>query len=151
MSADRQKATWSSAHSGKGAILERERKARGIVLTIIAAHPAEFERDGRRDSKQGGKPMHSSMYGKIAKAKQYSQEPDRLQFTRFEASFRGENDSHIVKLDETGWHCTCNFFADWSTCAHTMAAERLLGQFIPSEMRQGEPLAVHLSSSVARP
>jgi hypothetical protein len=95
--------------------------------------------------------MHSSMYGKIAKAKQYSQEPDRLQFTRFEASFRGENDSHIVKLDETGWHCTCNFFADWSTCAHTMAAERLLGQFIPSEMRQGEPLAVNLSSTVARP
>ena len=95
--------------------------------------------------------MHSSMYGKIAKAKQYSQEPDRLQFTQFEASFRGENDSHTVKLDDTGWHCTCNFFADWSTCAHTMAAERMLGQFIPSEMRQGEPLAINLSSSVARP
>jgi hypothetical protein len=95
--------------------------------------------------------MHSSMYGKIAKAKQYSQEPDRLQFTQFEASFRGENDSHIVKLDAAGWHCTCNFFADWNTCAHTMAAERLLGHFIPSEMRQGEPLAVNLSSSVARP
>jgi hypothetical protein len=94
--------------------------------------------------------MHSSMYGKIAKAKQYSQEPDRLQFTQFEASFRGENDSHTVKLDATGWHCTCNFFADWNTCAHTMAAERLLGQFIPNEMRQGEPLAVNLSSSVAR-
>jgi hypothetical protein len=94
--------------------------------------------------------MHSSMYGKIAKAKQYSQEPERLQFTHFEAAFRGENDSHTVSLDANGWHCTCNFFADWGTCAHTMATERLLGQFIPGEMRQGEPLAVNLSSSVAR-
>src|SRR5262245_50468599 len=97
-----------------------------------------------------GKPMHSSMYGKIAKAKQYSQEPDRLQFTQFEASFRGENDSHTVKLDDTGWHCTCNFFADWSTCAHTMAAERLLGQFIPRGRRRRQPLGVSRSRSGPR-
>ena len=35
--------------------------------------------------------MYSSMIGKIAKAKQYAQEPDRIQLTQFEASFRGEN------------------------------------------------------------
>ena len=32
--------------------------------------------------------MYSSMIGKIAKAKQYAQELDRIQFSQFEASFR---------------------------------------------------------------
>ena len=56
--------------------------------------------------------MHSSMIGKIAKAKQYAQEPDRMQFTAFEATFRGENDTHTISFKDGGWHCTCLFFAD---------------------------------------
>lgn len=86
--------------------------------------------------------MHSSMIGKIAKAKQYAQEPERLQFTSFEAEFKGENDIHSVRLTTGSWHCTCHFFADWGACAHTLATERILGQMIPAEQRQGEPLAV---------
>jgi len=85
--------------------------------------------------------MHSSLYGKIAKAKQYAQEPDRIQFAHFEANFRGENDSHTVALRDGAWHCTCKFFADWGTCCHTMATERILGRMIPTEQRQGEPLS----------
>jgi hypothetical protein len=84
--------------------------------------------------------MHSSLYGKIAKAKQYAQEPDRIQFANFEASFRGENDSHTVSLRQGEWHCTCDFFGHWGTCCHTMATERVLGRLIPAEQRQGEPL-----------
>lgn len=84
--------------------------------------------------------MQSSLYGKIAKAKQYAQEPERLQFTAFEANFRGENDIHQVSLREGQWYCTCGFFADWGTCCHTMATERIVGQMIPAEYRQGEPL-----------
>lgn len=90
--------------------------------------------------------MHSSLYGKIAKAKQYAQEPDRIQFNNFEATFRGENDSHTVALRDGEWHCTCKFFADWGTCCHTMATERVLGRMIPSEQRQGEPLTATYSA-----
>lgn len=87
--------------------------------------------------------MHSSMIGKIAKAKIYAQEPDRMQFNSFEATFRGENDTHTVSVNDGAWHCTCRFFGDWGTCCHTMAAERILGQMIPPEQRQGEPLNLH--------
>ena len=84
--------------------------------------------------------MHSSMIGKIAKAKQYAQEPDRIQFTRFEASFRGENDTHTLSFDQGQWNCSCHFFGEWGTCCHTMAAERVLGLSIPPAHRQGEPI-----------
>lgn len=84
--------------------------------------------------------MHSSMIGKIAKAKQYAAEPDRIQFTQFSATFRGENDTHTTSFTEGKWHCDCNFFADYGTCSHTMAVERVLGVTIPAEYRQGAPL-----------
>lgn len=83
--------------------------------------------------------MHSSMIGKIAKAKEYAQTPERLQFTRFEATFRGENDTHQVSFDQGTWTCTCHFFSDWGICCHTMAAERVLGITVPAHQRQGMP------------
>lgn len=86
--------------------------------------------------------MHSSMIGKIAKAKQYAQEPERIQFMHFAATFRGENDSHTTSFADGKWHCDCNFFGDWGTCCHTMAIERILGVMIPAESRQGEPLRI---------
>ncbi|MGZ3664315.1 MAG: hypothetical protein ACXVDA_07470 [Ktedonobacterales bacterium] len=82
------------------------------------------------------------MIGKIAKAKQYAQEPERIQFKSFEASFRGENDTHTTTFDSGTWHCSCNFFSEWGTCCHTMAVERVLGVMIPAEQRQGEPLSL---------
>lgn len=87
--------------------------------------------------------MNSSMIGKIAKAKQYSQEPERIQFTQFAATFRGENDTHIISFNDGNWHCTCHFFSDWGACCHTMAGERVFGVMVPAEQRQGEPL--HMS------
>lgn len=84
--------------------------------------------------------MHSSMIGKIAKAKQYAEEPERIQLTRFEATFRGENDTHTVSFDQGQWKCTCRFFQDWDICSHTMAAERVLGITIPGHQRQGMPI-----------
>ena len=69
----------------------------------------------------------SSMIGKIAKAKQYAQEPERIQFSHFEASFKGENDTHTINYDHGAWSCDCHFFADHGACCHTMAAERVLG------------------------
>ena len=91
-------------------------------------------------------PMHSSMIGKIAKAKQYSQEPERIQISQFAATFRGENDSHTTSLEGGKWHCTCGFFADWGTCCHTMAIERVLGVMVPADQRQGEPFNLSVRS-----
>ena len=85
--------------------------------------------------------MYSSMIGKIAKAKQYAQEPDRIQLSQFEASFRGENDTHTISFHEGVWSCDCNFFANHGTCSHTLAAERVFGVSIPHDHRQGEPLS----------
>ncbi|HEY7782100.1 MAG TPA: hypothetical protein VIC85_18060 [Ktedonobacterales bacterium] len=93
--------------------------------------------------------MHSSMIGKIAKAKQYAQEPERIQMTRFEAAFRGENDTHTTTFDSGKWHCTCRFFADWGTCCHTMAIERVLGVTIPATYRQGAPIGTFGVSTFA--
>ncbi len=74
----------------------------------------------------------SSMIGKIAKAKQYAMEPERIQFSQFEASFKGENDTHTIHYDHGAWSCDCHFFADHGACSHTMAAERVLGSSIHS-------------------
>ena len=78
--------------------------------------------------------MNSSLIGKIEKAKRYAQERDRIHVERLEVDFRGENDSHQVRLEGGAWHCTCDFFAGWGTCAHTMALERVLEGMLPEEI-----------------
>lgn len=75
--------------------------------------------------------MHSSLIGKVQKAKQYAQEPDRITFTQMKLNFRGDNGDHVVSLVDGHWHCTCNFFAGWGLCSHTMAMERILGDMVP--------------------
>lgn len=69
----------------------------------------------------------SSMISKIAKARQYAQEPERIQFSQFEASFQGENDTHTIHYNHGAWSCDCHFFTEHGDCSHTMAAERVLG------------------------
>ncbi|HZU67040.1 MAG TPA: hypothetical protein VFA09_07150 [Ktedonobacteraceae bacterium] len=86
--------------------------------------------------------MNSSMISKIAKAKRYAEEPERIQFTRFEAEFRGENDVHTTTYDNGEWHCTCRFFQDWGDCSHTMAMQRVLGVTIPAAHRHGIPTGI---------
>ena len=86
--------------------------------------------------------MNSSMINKIAKAKRYAEEPERIQFTRFEATFRGENDVHTTTYDNGEWNCTCRFFHDWGDCSHTMAMQRVLGVTIPAAYRHGIPAGI---------
>ncbi len=75
--------------------------------------------------------MQSSLIGKIEKARRYAQEPDRVSFVSFKTTFRGENDNHVVEFADGRWHCTCNFFAGWGICSHTMALQRILGEMLP--------------------
>lgn len=77
--------------------------------------------------------MHSSLISKIQKANLYAREPDRVRFSRFTASFRGEHDSYEVSYDGSTWECTCNFFPSWKTCSHVMALQKLIGTMLPKE------------------
>ncbi len=86
--------------------------------------------------------MNSSMISKIAKARRYAEEPERVQFTHFEATFRGENDVHTTTYNDGEWDCTCHAFEDWGDCCHTMAMQRILGVTIPAMHRQGVPAGI---------
>ena len=78
--------------------------------------------------------MHSSIIGKIEKAKRYAQERDRVTFREFMVQFRGENDTHTIGYKEGKWNCSCNFFSHWSVCGHTMALQKMLAEMIPTEV-----------------
>jgi hypothetical protein len=76
--------------------------------------------------------MNSGLIGKIDKAKKYAQERHRMHVSSLQVDFRGENDTHQVALEGDNWRCSCDFFAGWGACAHTMALERILDGMIPA-------------------
>ncbi len=78
--------------------------------------------------------MNSSVIGKIEKAKRYAQERDRIKFSSLNIRFHGENADHSVELCGNKWRCTCDFFAGYGACAHTMALERILEGMLPPEV-----------------
>ncbi len=77
--------------------------------------------------------MDSGMIGKIQKARFYAEEPERICFEQFQATFQGTNARHTISYDHGTWRCTCGFFASRRVCSHTMAFERLLGAMLPPE------------------
>ena len=83
--------------------------------------------------------MDSGMIGKIHKAKQYAEERDRIEFTQFSVTFRGENNDHEITFDNGKWNCECSFFASHGVCSHTMALEKILDGMIESQEATPEP------------
>jgi hypothetical protein len=81
--------------------------------------------------------VNSTMISKVEKARRYADEPERVRFQRFEVSFRGENDDHVVTLDGTEFSCNCHFFVaqGMGTCSHVMAMQRLLGSMLSVEQQ----------------
>ena len=77
--------------------------------------------------------MHSSLIGKIEKAKRYAQETDRVTFREFSVEFRGENNDYSVSYKDGKWQCSCSFFSNWGLCSHTLAMEKILATMLPSE------------------
>lgn len=75
--------------------------------------------------------MNSSMIGKIEKARRYTEEPERIRVTTLTARFHGSNDDYELTFDTAHWHCACHTFAQFGSCAHIMAAQRLLAQMLP--------------------
>jgi len=71
--------------------------------------------------------MDSGMISKIQKARQYAQEPHRLQFQQFEVTVQGNHNNYTVTYDHGKWHCGCDFFLKRGVCSHTMTLEKVLG------------------------
>ena len=72
--------------------------------------------------------MDSAMIGKISKAQQYAQEPERMTLRSFTVRFNGKHDTYTVSFDQGKWQCGCDFFVQRGVCSHTMAAEKVLGK-----------------------
>ena len=81
--------------------------------------------------------MRLALYGRVSTTEQtaenqlldlrrYAAERDRISFSSFQVSFRGDNNTHTVQYDAGNWKCTCSFFPSHGTCSHTMAMERVL-------------------------
>ncbi|MDZ4767258.1 MAG: SWIM zinc finger family protein [Chloroflexota bacterium] len=62
----------------------------------------------------------------IEKAKRYADESDRMRIVSFDATFRGDNDTHQIAYDADGWHSDTSFFRSRGLDAHTMALEKML-------------------------
>ncbi|MEE8336948.1 MAG: SWIM zinc finger family protein [Dehalococcoidia bacterium] len=76
--------------------------------------------------------MHSGMIGKVEKAHRYAEQRDRFRIDALTVTVSGENDSHRVTLDGASWRCSCDFFGNNATCAHTMALELMLDGMLPA-------------------
>lgn len=88
--------------------------------------------------------MDSAVIGKIQKAKEYAEQPERMQFTAFSVRFDGENSPHTVNFTEGNWDCSCSFFAARGFCSHTMAIQRVVGKMLTaySDEDDATPAAV---------
>lgn len=75
--------------------------------------------------------MDYGMIGKIEKAKRYSEQRDRIRIEDLHVTFDGENNPHIVQLQNAAWQCDCGFFQTRGRCSHTMALEIILEDMIP--------------------
>ncbi len=82
--------------------------------------------------------MDYSIIGKIQKAKQYAQEPQRVTFNSFQAEFKGSNDTYTVTLSPDGWECTCPGYKKYAICPHVMTLEKI---FAPMLKRERLPYA----------
>jgi hypothetical protein len=79
--------------------------------------------------------MNSSIIGKIEKARRYALEPERAQLGALVATFRGSHDEYELTLAPGGWRCSCHFFETHGTCAHLIAAQRILAPMLPEDVR----------------
>lgn len=78
--------------------------------------------------------MDADKISEIVKAKRYAEEPERIQFTTFEAKLRGDKGFHSISFDNGMWSCTCEVFHRDGDCQHTMAMLRVLGVTLPREI-----------------
>ena len=83
--------------------------------------------------------MDSGMISKIEKSRRYAEEPERIAFQEFRATFNGEHGAHQVGYDHGEWSCECSFFQQRGVCCHSMAMERLLEPMLKRVATETEP------------
>ncbi|NDJ51609.1 MAG: hypothetical protein GYB68_00830 [Chloroflexi bacterium] len=71
-------------------------------------------------------PTDHSLASELQKAKQYTEERERIDFTAFKASFRGDNNNHTVTYTDGVWDSDSDFFKQRGYSSHTIALERIL-------------------------
>ena len=76
--------------------------------------------------------MHSSIIGKIDKARKYAEEKDRVSITSLKATFQGNHNNYAVSFESGSWHCDCRSFLTRGMCSHTMALQRMLDEMLAS-------------------
>jgi membrane protein implicated in regulation of membrane protease activity len=79
--------------------------------------------------------MHSSLIGKIEKARRYAQQPERVRIQAMDLIFHGEHDTYHVTLEGETWRCSCHFFDGFGTCAHVMGVQRMFEVMLSPEAR----------------
>jgi hypothetical protein len=80
--------------------------------------------------------VQSSMIGKVEKAMRYAHEPDRVTFSSFQATFAGDNGTHLVSLDADRWRCDCHLFETAGGCTHTLAMQKMLDPMLTDAARE---------------
>jgi len=79
--------------------------------------------------------MRSDLISRIEKANQYAGEKHRISIRSLTVDFQGTHNTHLTSLIDEKWTCTCQFFAKWETCSHTMAMQKIFGEMLPEEAR----------------
>jgi hypothetical protein len=79
--------------------------------------------------------MDAAMIGQIEKARQYSQDPERVSIEGFATQFEGKHTTHNVTYEDQTWHCDCKVFHARGVCSHVMTMERVLTGWVdPAEV-----------------
>ncbi len=82
--------------------------------------------------------MDSGMISRIKKSKRYAEEREqRIDFSSFTATIKGENRTHTVRFGKDTWSCTCDYFKKHGNCSHTRTFERVLNGMIPGPSETG--------------
>lgn len=78
--------------------------------------------------------MRSTRYSMIAKAHQYSQEPERFHLQSLDLVVDGANGQHLVSIDPASQtlRCDCDHFQHEGICAHVLATQTLFRSFLPA-------------------
>lgn len=62
----------------------------------------------------------------VEKSKHYADEPDRIRFNAFSATFRGGHNEFQITYENGVWDCDNPYFKSRGVCSNTMAMERML-------------------------
>jgi SWIM zinc finger len=83
----------------------------------------------------GGKQLEE-LHQMEAKADEFAGTPERFALLAFDLEMHDGDDNHLILYDHNEWSCTCTFFEENGTCAHTVAAKLLLKAFLPRATKE---------------